>query len=184
VPLVRARFVLLAAAIVLASPPTRAIPLGAAGTAAAPGITRVSIRKNAHTLTLFAGDQPFKTYAAAIGPGGSGPKRKEGDMVTPVGRYHVTMRQPSQYRVFLRLDYPNAHDRARFNEAKAAGALPKNARIGGDIGIHGPPVRLPAEIKSKIKDVDWTAGCIAVDEDEIDEISKLVPDGVVVDIED
>jgi murein L,D-transpeptidase YafK len=105
-------------------------------------------------------------------------------MVTPVGRYHVTMRQPSQYKIFLRLDYPNADDWARFNRAKASGELPRDARIGGDIGIHGPPVRLPAEVKAKIKDVDWTAGCIAVNEDEIEEIARLAPDGVVVDIED
>ena len=135
-------------------------------------------------MTLFAGKDEAKVYSVAIGPGGDGPKKREGDMVTPVGRYHVTMHQPSQYKIFLRLDYPNADDWARFNKLKASGSLPKNAHIGGDIGIHGPPVRLPTEVRAKLKDVDWTAGCIALDDAEIEEVSKLVPDGTVVDIED
>jgi murein L,D-transpeptidase YafK len=156
----------------------------AADTPAKPRITRVLVKKDAHTMTLFAGETSIKTYTVAIGPGGSGPKRKEGDMVTPVGRYHITMHQPSQYKIFLRLDYPTADDWSRFNKLKASGALPKEARIGGDIGIHGPPVRLPADVRSKLKSVDWTAGCIALDEDEIEEVSKLVPDGTIVDIED
>lgn len=147
-------------------------------------VTRVVIKKESHTLELFAGDMRVSTYKVAIGPGGMGPKRREGDMTTPVGRYHVISHQPSQYKVFLRLDYPNATDFRRFNEAKASGALDKSARIGGDIGIHGPPVAIPEPLKSALKLGDWTAGCIAVNDDEITEISRLVKDGTVVDIED
>lgn len=165
--------------------PERAPKAAFAGESVAkPRITRILIKKDAHTMTLFAGEQLVKSYSVAIGPGGSGPKRREGDMVTPVGRYHVTMHQPSQYKIFLRLDYPTADDWSRFNKLKASGDLPKEARIGGDIGIHGPPVRLPAEVRGKLKSVDWTAGCVALDEDEIEEVSKLVTDGTIVDIED
>jgi len=149
-----------------------------------PRVTRVVIKKDAHTMTLFAGEQALKTYTVAIGPGGSGPKRREGDMVTPVGRYHITMHQPSQYKIFLRLDYPTSNDWARFNHAKASGDLPKGARIGGDIGIHGPPVRLPADARAGLKAVDWTAGCIALDDAEIEEVARMVPDGTIIDIED
>jgi hypothetical protein len=94
------------------------------------------------------------------------------------------MHQPSQFKIFLRLDYPTAADYRRFAQLKERGELPKSARIGGDIGIHGPPVSLGEVTKRLLKASDWTAGCIAVNEDEIIEIARLVPDGTTVDIED
>jgi murein L,D-transpeptidase YafK len=140
--------------------------------------TRVLVKKSAHSMTLLGrDDEVLGTYQVSIGPGGSGFKRREGDMVTPVGRYHITMHQPSRFKIFLRLDYPNAQDWERFKELKRKGALPDKATIGGDIGIHGgtPPT---------LKTQDWTLGCVAVDDEEIVEIARAVPDGVVVDIED
>ncbi len=160
----------------LAAPPVRA-----AGPA--PGhVTRLVVRKGAHTLTLYDGARALGAYRVAIGPGGAGPKLREGDKVTPTGRYHVISRNPSRYRVFLRLDYPNAADRARFAELKRTGALGASATIGGSIGIHGaPPERLAKPLHKK---VDWTAGCVALDDDEIVALSARVPDGTPVDIED
>jgi murein L,D-transpeptidase YafK len=149
-----------------------------------PPVLRIVVRKSEHTLTLFAGDRVIATHHAAIGPGGAGPKLREGDRVTPVGRYRVLMRQPSQYRVFLRLDYPNADDRVRFAQLKRSGALPATATIGGDIGIHGPPVSLSEDVKAEINEHDWTLGCIAIDDAKIKELARLVPDGTIVDIED
>lgn len=153
-------------------------------------VTRVLVKKEEHTMQLLSSSGPggeeevVASYKVAIGPGGAGPKKREGDMVTPVGRYHVTMRAPSKYKIFLRLDYPNAEDYKRFAALKQSGELPKDARIGGDIGIHGPPVSLPEPQKSSLKEYDWTAGCIAVNDDEISEIARLVRDGTPVDIED
>lgn len=154
-----------------------------------PRVTRVHIKKKDHTLTLMTKakdgtEEVLASYHVAIGPGGLGPKRREGDMTTPVGRYKVTMQQPSQYKVFLRLDYPNAEDWKRFTELKRLGALPDKATIGGDIGIHGPPVSYPAPESDSLNERDWTAGCIAVDDHEITEIAKRVPVGTPVDIED
>ncbi len=146
-----------------------------------PPITRVWIGKGEHELKLYAGDLVIKTYRVAIGPGGPGPKRREGDKVTPLGRYHVTMHQPSQFKIFLRLDYPTAADWVRFNDAKKKGALPDGATIGGDIGIHG--TGNPAW-DGVHKQSDWTLGCVALDNDEIVEIAALVKDGTAVDIED
>ena len=143
---------------------------------------RILIKKNAHELSLYNGDVLMKTYKVAIGPGGSGFKHREGDKVTPVGHYHVIMHQPSQFHQFLRLDYPNAEDRSRFTRLQASGELPKAATIGGDIGIHGAPPQL--EWKPIHKTVDWTLGCVAVDDAEIDEIGSLVADGTPVDIVD
>lgn len=171
--------VALAALVALASPVE-----SHAAHKAGPRVTRVVVHKGTHRLELFAGEQLVGAYAVAIGPGGAGPKLREGDKVTPVGRYHVIRHQPSQFKVFLRLDYPNATDRARFARLKREGALPREATIGGDIGIHGPPVTLAPAVKPLLKMTDWTLGCIAVDDDEISEIAARVPDGTVVDIED
>lgn len=152
-------------------------------------VTRVRIRKRAHAMDLLSAidashERTVATYRVAIGPGGKGPKVREGDDTTPVGRYHVTMRKPSRYTIFMRLDYPNEADVRRFESLKRRGLLPASSHIGGDIGIHGPPVRLKDEEKATLKQSDWTAGCIAVDDDEIREVARLVPDGTVVDIED
>lgn len=155
-----------------------------ASAAAAPSghVTRLVVRKSAHTLTLYDGARPLGTYRVAIGPGGPGPKLREGDKVTPTGRYHIVSRNPSRFRVFLRLDYPNAADKARFADLKRRGVLEPNATIGGSIGIHGaPPERLAKPLH---KQVDWTLGCVALDDDEIVALSARVADGTPVDIED
>lgn len=143
-------------------------------------VDRIVVRKSDHSLTLFSGEQVLFKTSAAIGPGGAGHKRMEGDKVTPVGRYHVVSKGPSRYHVFMRLDYPNAEDRARFARAKADGTLPKGATIGSDIGIHGAP----PDWKLEHKRVDWTLGCVAVDDDEIAAIARRTQVGTVVDIED
>lgn len=151
-------------------------------------ITRVRIKKGEHVMQLLSrspdGERTVASYRVAIGPGGPGPKRREGDRVTPVGRYHVTAHQPSRYKFFLRLDYPNDEDRRRFAALKKSGELPASARIGGDVGIHGPPVSLDEEQKARLVEYDWTLGCIALGEAEIIEVARLVRDGTPVDIED
>ena len=145
--------------------------------------TTVRIAKAAHTMTVYDGARPVAVYRVAIGPGGPGAKHREGDKVTPVGRYHIVGKTPSaDFHRFLRLDYPNADDRARFAAMKARGELAPTATIGGDIGIHGSP-RNP-EWKPVHKDFDWTLGCIAVDDEEIDAIDALTRVGTVVEIDD
>lgn len=180
-PLRRPRLALLVAALgaALSSP---------AAAADAPVVSRVVIKKDAHELSLVTGrgerERVLATYKVAIGPGGGGPKLREGDLVTPVGRYRVVARHRSQFEFFLRLDYPNAEDRARFAALKESGALPPDARIGGDIGIHGPPTSLDAASAAALGAYDWTLGCVAVSRGEIRQIARLVRDGTVVDIED
>lgn len=160
------------------------LSLGTGAAAPAPKVTRVVIKKRAHSLSLLAGEDVVQTYRVAVGPGAPGHKVQEGDETTPVGRYHVTAHQPSKYRMFLRLDYPNAEDRSRFARLKREGRLASDATIGGDIGIHGPPVQMPELLKPTLKLTDWTLGCIAVNDDEIQEIARLVKDGTEVEIEE
>jgi murein L,D-transpeptidase YafK len=152
---------------------------------ASPHVTRVHLAKSTHTLTLYDNDAAVASFVASIGPGGLGFKKQEGDNVTPVGRYHVIAHQTSKFRIFLRLDYPNAEDQARFAALKAGGELPKNAQIGGDIGIHGTPQTHEYDGRREIfRGADWTAGCIGVQDEEIDRIASWVKNGTVVDIED
>ncbi|MCL2726504.1 MAG: L,D-transpeptidase [Polyangiaceae bacterium] len=160
-----------------------ALTLGAASPAhnvKAVSITRVHVKKSARTMDLYEGDSLVARYSVAVGRGGPGFKKMEGDNVTPVGHYRVLDRRPSQLRVFMRLDYPNAEDRARFEELKKSGDVPKNATIGGEIGIHGePPDAKP------FKKVDYQShGCVVLEDAEIDQVSRMVPDGTPVDIED
>jgi len=174
----------------LSGPSASALALGAStppapggGAVHTPTVTRVHVRKSTRTMTLYGGpasDVVVATYAVAVGRGGAGPKKMEGDNVTPVGRYKVLRHMPSHLRIFLALDYPNADDRARFEEAKKRGALPKNATIGSWIGIHGEP----PEAKPFKKAEYLSHGCVVLEDAEIDAVARMVPDGAVVDIED
>jgi murein L,D-transpeptidase YafK len=147
-----------------------------------PRATRVHIKKSAHTMELLDGERVLERYTVAVGPGGAGPKHREGDRVTPVGRYHVVQRGPSSaFHVFMLIDYPNAADRARFRRMRAAGDLPPGATIGGDVGIHGGN---PDGWTSADDVRDWTLGCIAVTDAEIERVAALVVNGTIVDIED
>jgi murein L,D-transpeptidase YafK len=136
-------------------------------------VDRVHIKKSTHTLELLADKTIVKTYKVAIGPGGSGYKQREGDKVTPVGRYFVGHAIPSQFHLFMWVSYPNDADKKRFDSLKSEGKIPKDARIGGDIGIHGGG-----------STGDWTLGCIALEDSEIEEVARLTKDGAIVDIED
>ncbi len=164
--------------LALASPATAEAP-------PTPHVTRMHLSKGLHDLTLYDGDRVVASFVASLGPGGAGFKLREGDDVTPVGHYRVVSHQRSRFRIFLRLDYPNAEDRARFAAKKASGELPRDATIGGDIGIHGTPQEKRWDaVRASLRGQDWTAGCIGVQDDEIDRIAAWVRDGTVIDIDD
>jgi murein L,D-transpeptidase YafK len=127
----------------------------------------VLVRKAKREMTLLRGEHVLRTYRVALGRESVGPKRKEGDGRTPEGRYRVDWRNPrSKYHLSLHISYPEAADVAR---AKAEGVDP-----GGDVMIHGWKAGAEG---------DWTQGCIAVRDEEMDEIWGLVPDGCAVVIE-
>lgn len=144
-------------------------------------ITEIRIDKSDHTLALVSEGRVVKTYRVAIGPGGPGPKLMEGDKKTPVGTYHVASHIKGLFHQFLLVSYPNAEDRARFAEMKRRGEIPAHKTIGKDIGIHGVNGKEWAGVH---KETDWTLGCIALDDDEIDEIAARVKDGTTIVISD
>ncbi|MBS0660807.1 MAG: L,D-transpeptidase family protein [Verrucomicrobia bacterium] len=136
---------------------------------------RVRVRKQAREMTLFRGSQELRTYRVALGPSPEGHKQFEGDGRTPEGRYHINWRNPkSDFHLSLKISYPNRTDAAR---ARAAGRSP-----GGEIFIHGLPNGSGA-IGAAHRLRDWTAGCVAVTNEEIEEIWRVVPDGCIVDLE-
>lgn len=131
----------------------------------------VVIEKSARTLTLYMHGRELGAYRVALGKAPVGTKECQGDNRTPEGFYTVAGRKAdSDFHRALRLSYPSAHDIAR---ARALGCDP-----GGDIMIHGLKTDVgPEHLRS-----DWTRGCVAVTNQEIEEIWARVPDGARVEI--
>ncbi|WP_437321043.1 L,D-transpeptidase family protein [Sorangium sp. So ce385] len=164
-----------------AAPPARAPSAPRPPDASAPRVTEIRIDKSDHTLELVAGGEVVRSYRVALGPGGPGPKRYEGDRRTPVGTYRVAGRIQGLFHRFLVVSYPNEEDRRRFAELRRRGEVPPGRGIGHGIGIHGVGGALRAGVH---KETDWTLGCIALDDDEIDEIARRTPDGAKIVITD
>ena len=154
---------------------------GVAAGKVAPAVTEIRIDKSDHTLKLMAGKDVVKTYKVAIGSGGMGAKKYEGDMTTPTGTYKVAGRFKGLYHQFLNVSYPNDEDKKRYAALKAKGGVPAGRSVGFGIGIHGTGQKAWNGVH---KLTDWTAGCIALDDAEIDEVSGLVKDGTTIVITD
>lgn len=137
-------------------------------------VDRILILKAQRQLQLLSGEKVVRTYKIALGTNPVGPKERQGDGKTPEGIYTISGRNPeSSYHRSLRVSYPNADDLAR---ARKMGINP-----GGDIFIHGITNGYGwVGVGHRLK--DWTLGCIAVTNDEIEEIWRVVPNGTVVEI--
>jgi murein L,D-transpeptidase YafK len=134
----------------------------------------VIVFKEQRRLLLLHGDKTLKGYMVALGREPHGHKSREGDGRTPEGTYRLDARNPrSRFHRALHISYPNESDRAR---AVAAGLSP-----GGDIMIHGLPNGL-GWIGKLHRFVDWTDGCIAVTNREMEEIWRAVDDGTPIEI--
>jgi outer membrane protein assembly factor BamD (BamD/ComL family) len=135
---------------------------------------KVLIEKKERRLTLFSKGEVIKTYKIALGGDPVGPKERQGDNKTPEGTYIIDSRNGnSDYHLSLHISYPNEKDKMR---AKELGVSP-----GGDIMIHGIKNGFSLAGASHAE-VDWTKGCIAVTDEEMDEIYKFVPNGTIVEI--
>lgn len=131
----------------------------------------VRVDKSDRTLTLYAEGRAVRTYAGIqLGDAPVGPKRFQGDERTPEGRYVIDYGNPnSSYHLSLHISYPDRSDRAY---AAAQGRSP-----GGDIFIHGQPNGYGGRVEG-----DWTDGCIALSDGEIEELWSLVGDGTEIEI--
>ncbi|OPY86614.1 MAG: L,D-transpeptidase catalytic domain [Syntrophus sp. PtaU1.Bin208] len=134
---------------------------------------KVVVVKSERSLMLMKNGAVLKKYRVALGKNPTGRKTREGDQKTPEGLYYLDWRNPnSQYHLALHISYPNPED------VRNASALGVSA--GDNVMIHG----LPNEYQDpgKLQRRDWTHGCIAVTNTDIEEIWTLVPDGIPIEI--
>ena len=178
----RARRISLGAVIVIAAGLLTVVgwdflQIGRKAPAPAPPIERANlivVEKSARRMTLLRDGHTIKTYEVALGGAPSGHKQQEGDGRTPEGAYAIDFKNArSRFHLALRISYPDAADRTA---AKARGVSP-----GGDIMIHGLPNGL-GWLAGLHLWRDWTDGCIAVTDRQIDEIWPLVDVGTAVEI--
>ncbi|WP_290746972.1 L,D-transpeptidase family protein [Amaricoccus sp.] len=140
----------------------------------APRTDHIVVSKSLRVLELREKGEVVKRFRIALGFTPEGKKTASGDGRTPEGLYWIDRRNPrSEYFLSIGISYPNADDVAR---ARALGRSP-----GGDIFIHGQPMR-PREIRAAKGKKDWTAGCIAVANEEIEEIWAMTPLGTPITI--
>jgi murein L,D-transpeptidase YafK len=135
---------------------------------------RILVEKAARRLTLFRGSTALKSYRIALGRSPVGPKEREGDHRTPEGIYSIDRRKPdSAFHRALHISYPSPSDIA---QATKRGVAP-----GGDIMIHGIRNGL-GWIGAFHRIRNWTSGCIAVTDVQIEEIWRAVPNGTPIEI--
>ncbi|TLM66319.1 MAG: tetratricopeptide repeat protein [Deltaproteobacteria bacterium] len=137
-------------------------------------VDRILIEKKARLLKLISKGEVIKSYRVALGGNPEGAKDRQGDNKTPEGMYFIDAKnRDSRYHLSLHISYPNEQDRLR---ARELGVSP-----GGDIMIHGIGNGL-SWVGGAHADIDWTKGCIAVTDGEIEEIDGLAPVGTPVEI--
>jgi murein L,D-transpeptidase YafK len=134
----------------------------------------VIVMKKERTLTLMNHGNVLKTYKVALGGNPIGAKTRQGDHKTPEGVYRLDRRNAqSQYYKSIHISYPDAKDIAH--------ARKMGVSAGGDVYVHGLPNGYKwVGASHRLK--DWTDGCVAVTDEEIDEIWKVVPDGIPIEI--
>ncbi|MFH2055083.1 MAG: L,D-transpeptidase [bacterium] len=141
--------------------------------ATATGDPVLVVDKAAHQLLVLFGRKIVRRYDCDLGFNAAYQKRRSGDGATPEGKYKVVeVRSPSKYYRALLLDYPNKEDRERFQESLRQGVIDSGSRIGGLIEIHGHGGL----------GFDWTDGCVAVTDKDMDEILQYAPVGTQVTI--
>jgi len=147
-------------------------------------VDEIRVYKTKHRMQMLFEGKITKTYKVMLGRGGMDPKRKEGDNLVPEGKYELDFRNPaSKFYKSIHITYPNETDIER---ARREGVNP-----GSDIFIHGMPNNV-VEINDVLTDlglegiddeaietlfprIDWTAGCVAVKNGEMEEIWQNVP---------
>lgn len=137
-----------------------------------PPVTQLVVNKSARQLVVYSGPKVIKTYGVGLGYAPVGTKEYEGDGKTPEGNYFIDRRNPnSRYHLSLGISYPDLNDQAR------AAAVGQSA--GSDIFIHGRGPEGNALAPSRR---DWTVGCVAVTDQEIEDLYAMVPDGTPITI--
>jgi hypothetical protein len=135
----------------------------------------ILVEKAEHRLTLYLSGEPTQFYDVELGAKWSSAKTYAGDAATPEGQYRIVAKKDrgeSAYHRALLLNYPNDQDRRAFARAQRGGLVPSGARVGGLIEIHGAGRR----------GEDWTRGCVALSDRDIDDLFRRVHVGTPITI--
>ena len=134
----------------------------------------IRVDKSEHLMSTYRAGRLVREFRVALGTGGPQPKAQQGDGRVPEGAYRITAHNPaSAFHLSLRIGYPTAE--------QVAAAARRGINLGGDIMIHGLP-NGRGGIGARHTSVDWTDGCIAVTNREIEWLYKAVADGTPVEI--
>lgn len=133
----------------------------------------ILVDKIARRCYVYRNGKTSQTFIAELGKNWVGTKNLQGDKSTPEGKYYVTKKLKGSQTIYykaLMINYPNDDDKERFAQNITSGAIPKNAKIGGLIEIHG----------GGGKGTDWTDGCVALTDKDMDKLFGLADNGTPV----
>ena len=137
-----------------------------------PGQLKIAIYKKDRLMKIFFKQEELISYPCVLGFAPTGDKTQEGDGKTPEGDFGIrSMYAHKSWSYFIWVDYPNAVSKQRFADRKKKKIIPKSARIGGEIGIHGVPDGCDYLID---QGSDWTLGCISLKTAHITDLYKSI----------
>ncbi len=135
----------------------------------------VVIDKSDYELNVYDAEGWLSTYPIVFGNDDQGDKLVQGDRKTPEGTFTViSKRYHNKWNRYMGLDYPTKESYDKFNQRKAQGMIPRNGKIGGDIGIHGT---WPHEDYAIDQYQNWTLGCVSLKNEHVEQLYQLLPVG-------
>ena len=138
----------------------------------------ILIDKSDYKLTIFADSIILKEYPVVLGGNPVDDKLMQGDECTPEGTFNIISKYPhSKWSKFIWLNYPTDESWTKHKKAKNEGLIPRDANIGGEIGIHGVPNNLSMVVDLKY---NWTLGCISLKNKDVNEIYPYITDSTVI----
>lgn len=135
----------------------------------------IIIDKSENTLTVYDQIDWVIKFPCTFGSDDLSDKMIQGDRRTPEGSFTIISKSNhKKWHKIMKIDYPTSSDIEKFNQRKAAGVIPANAKIGGDIAIHGTWPRQEFAVEYL---QNWTLGCISMRNDHLDELYNMIPIG-------
>jgi murein L,D-transpeptidase YafK len=133
----------------------------------------IVIDKSEYAMQVFDADGWLVTYPVVFGNKTLADKKMEGDRCTPEGTFRIINKhKQSKWNKFILMDYPNASSYEKFYARKRTGEIPQDAKIGGNVGIHGT---WPGSEYVVDNYINWTEGCISMRNEDLDELYSMLP---------
>jgi murein L,D-transpeptidase YafK len=140
----------------------------------------VLIDKSDFRLYVRVNEIVLKEYPVVFGKNTIDDKLMQGDKCTPEGKFNIITKYPhKEWSKFIWINYPNEDSWKKHNAAKNEGRIPKGAKIGGEVGIHGVPKGMDFLIDTKY---NWTLGCISLKNKDVDELYPFITNNTIIEI--